>query len=131
MRHVSLWKSHIGRYFLSVLKGLCLIAAGGFGIAGILLAGNLSAPVMVWLMHILWSAGAFTAGRCAGFHGRKHGILTGLLCGFCMSMLFLTGCVLLHEEYKTGMLIRFLMMFCAGIAGGIAGVNVRLKKPPY
>jgi len=131
MRHVSLWKSHTGRYFFSILKGLCCTAIGGLCIAGILLVGNLSAPVMILLMHILWSAGTFAAGRCAGFHGRKHGILTGLLCAFCMSLLLLTGCVLLHEEIRIRMLIRMLFMFCAGIAGGIAGVNTRLRKPPY
>ena len=131
MRHVSLWKSHTGRYILSVLKGLSCIAIGGLCTAGILLAGNLPAPVLILLMHLLWSIGTFSAGKCAGFHGRKHGILTGFLCALLMSLLLVAGSVILQEEITGRMLVRIGCMFCAGIAGGIAGVNTRLRKPPY
>lgn len=131
MRHVSLWKLHTGRYILSVLKGLFCMTAGGLCIAGLLLAGNIPAPVMILLMHFLWSIGTFSAGRCAGFHGRKHGILTGFLCAFCMILLLLAGNVILQEEFTDRMLTRMLCMLCAGIAGGIVGVNTRLRKPPY
>ena len=99
--------------------------------AGMLLKLNFSAPVMIWLMHGLWSIGAFTAGRCAGFHGRKHGILTGLYCAFWMSLLFLAGSMLMQEEFTVRMLVRIGCMLCAGTAGGVAGVNARLTRPPY
>jgi len=131
MRHISLWKSDICRYFFSVLEGVCYLAVGGLSFAGLLLAGTVPAQMMIWLMHILWSISAFFTGRRAGLHGRRHGMMTGLLCSLFLCMLLFAGNLALHEEISARMLTRCLFIVPAGIAGGMTGVNTRIKKPPY
>lgn len=130
MRHVRLWKSVPCRYLFSVLEGMFCIFAGGLGTAFLLINGSIPAQVLVWMMHILWSIGAFSASRRAGFHGRRHGIRTGFFCTAFLCMILFSGCLLLKETVTAGMLTRCLLMFPAGIAGGIAGVNKKLHKPP-
>ena len=131
MRHVSLWKSSICRYFFSILEGGCCLALGGLGIAGLSMLGTIPAPFMIWLMHILWSISAFFTGRRAGLHGRRHGIMTGFLCSLFLCVLLFSGNLALHEEISARMLTRCLCILPAGIAGGMTGVNTRIKKPPY
>lgn len=131
MRYISLWKSAVSRYFFSVLEGIFWLAVGGLLIVKILMLGTVPAQMMIWLMHVLWCASAFLTSRRAGLHGRKYGILTGLLCSILLCMLLTAGNFLMHETLSERLLIRCLLIFPAGIAGGIAGVNTRLKKPPY
>ena len=131
MRYISVWKSGICRYFLSVAEGVCCLAVGGLSLAGLLLAGTVPAQLMIWLMHFLWSISAFFTGRRAGLHGRRHGMMTGLLCGLFLCMLLFIGNLALHEAFSKRMLIRCLCILLAGIVGGMTGVNTRLKKPPY
>ncbi len=131
MRHVSLWKSDVCRYCISLLEGIFCISAGSLCIALLLLTGSIPAQVLIWLMHILWGVSAFFTARRAGLHGRRHGIQTGFLCSLLLCMLLFTGGMLLHEPLTKRFFIRCLLMFPAGIAGGIIGVNTRLRKPPY
>ncbi|MBR1555291.1 MAG: TIGR04086 family membrane protein [Oscillospiraceae bacterium] len=131
MHHVRLWKSVLFRYVFSILEGIFWILAGGLGIAFLLTAGTLPARVLVWMMHFLWSLGTFFASKRAGFHGRRHGIRTGLLCSLFLSVILLAGCLLLKETVTARMLTRCLLMIPAGMTGGIAGVNQKLHKPPY
>ncbi|MBR0483841.1 MAG: TIGR04086 family membrane protein [Oscillospiraceae bacterium] len=131
MHHVRVWKSVLYRYLFSVLEGVFCIFAGGLGIAFLLTAGTLPARVLVWMMHFLWSSGAFFASKRAGFHGRRHGICTGFVCSLFLSLFLFAGCVFLKEAVTARMFTRCLLMFPAGIAGGIAGVNQKLRKPPY
>ena len=131
MRHVSLWKSEVCRYSFSLLEVIVCISVGSLCIALLLQVSSIPAQVLIWLMHILWSLSAFFAARRAGLHGRRHGILTGFLCGLLLCILLLTGGVLLHETITERIFIRCLLIIPAGITGGIAGVNTRLRKPPY
>ncbi len=131
MRRVSLWKSAGFRYSCSVLKGLFWMIPGSLGIARLMQSGTIPAQALVWMIHILWSICAFAAARCAGFHGRKHGIRTGLLCSLALCVFLLAGMLLLHESFSRRLLVRILLMLVSGMAGGIAGVNTRLRKPPY
>ena len=131
MRHVSLWKSDISRYFFSILESVILLAVNSLCISGVLLLGSLPAGMLIWTMHILWSISAFCAGRRAGLHGRKYGILTGLLCGMLLCILLFVGCLLLQEAVTSRMLTRCLLILPSGIAGGVTGVNTKLRKPPY
>ncbi|MBE6876437.1 MAG: TIGR04086 family membrane protein [Ruminococcus sp.] len=131
MHHVRLWKSVLFRYLFSVLEGIFWIFAGGLGTAFLLTAGTLPAQMLIWMMHFLWSTGAFLSARRAGFHGRRHGIRTGFLCSLFLCLILFSGCVLLKETVTVRMFTRCLLMFPAGIAGGIAGVNKKLHKPPY
>lgn len=131
MRHISIWKSNLLRYFFSILESVFLLAAGGLCISGLLLIGNLPAVMLIWMMHILWSISAFCAGRRAGLHGRRYGILTGMLCGILLCLLLFAGCLVLRESVTERILFRSLLILLSSIAGGVIGVNTRLRKPPY
>jgi putative membrane protein (TIGR04086 family) len=131
MRHISLWKSGVCRYFFSAVEGIFCLFTGGLLIAGLLLAGTVPAQLMIWLMHILWSISAFLTGRRAGLHGRKYGIFTGVLCSILLILFLFAGNLALQETISKRLLIRCCFILPAGVAGGIAGVNTRLRKPPY
>lgn len=131
MRHPSIWKSKTGRYLLPTLEGLVCLSGGGLFCAGLLLIGTIPAIIMTYLMHILWSISAFCSGRRAGLHGRTHGIRTGFICSIILCVILFCGCFALQEEITQRLLVRCLLMLPAGIAGGIIGVNTKLKKPPY
>ncbi|MDE5753323.1 MAG: TIGR04086 family membrane protein [Oscillospiraceae bacterium] len=131
MRHFSIWKSRTGKYLLPTLEGIIYLSGGGLLCAGLLMINTIPAVIMTWLMHVLWSMSAFCSGRRAGFHGRTHGIRTGFICSTILCMILFAGCLLLQEELTKRLLIRCLLIFPSGIAGGICGVNTKLKKPPY
>lgn len=131
LRHFSIWKSRTGKYLLPTLEGLCCLACGGLLCAGLLLLGSIPALVMRWIANILWAVSSFCAGRRAGLHGRTHGIRTGLICSLLLCVILCAGCVMLGETLTERLLIRGILMCPAGIAGGIIGVNTKLRRPPY
>ena len=131
MRYVSLWKPAFFRYFFSVLNGIFCMIAGGLLTAGLLMIGNLPAPFLIGISHFLWCLGALTAGQKAGFHGRRHGIRTGFFCGVLFCCLLFAGHYLFQETDSGKMALRCILILLSGTAGGVWGVNTRLKKPPY
>ena len=131
MRNYSIWKSNTGKYLLPTLEALLWLSGGGLLCAGLLLIGTVPAIAMIYIMHVLWSISAFFSGRRAGFHGRTHGIRTGLICSVILCMILFCGCFVLQEQITGRLFTRCLLMLLAGMVGGIIGVNTKLKKPPY
>lgn len=125
------WRSAVFRHLLAVLEGMLWVGCGGLAVTlAVWKLGSPSGAVMRLVSVLLWSAGAFLAGRRAGKHGRRHGIRTGLLCGGLLCLLLLCGMVLLKEEWHGALLVRMAAMLLSGAIGGIIGVNTRLKAPP-
>ncbi len=126
-----LWKSVTGCYLRSVLEGVLFLGAGGLLCAGCCLSVSIPEQIMIILMHILWSISAFYAGKRAGLRQRKHGLGTGLICSVLLCMLLSIGCLLMQEILSARLLIRCFCILLSGMAGGVVGVNTRLRKPPY
>lgn len=125
LRH--LWGSPVFRLLLSVGRGLLWIAAGCLLLSGLLLL----TAVPDWLLRtaadVLWGIGAFRAGLVYGFHARRHGIASGLLCGLLLCAILLAGCVCMGGALHFRRCGWILLL---AVCGGICGVNRKIVKPP-
>lgn len=130
MRHFRQEQSALFRHLLAVAEGMLWVGGGGALCAGLLLVtGVLPAAVMHGFGAVLWCGGAFMAGRRAGLHGRRHGLLSGLCCGGSLLLVLLCGTVLLRETAAPGYWVRCLLLLPSGASGGVLGVNSRASRP--
>ena len=130
MRGVRPWKSIVFRVALAAAEGMLAVLTGGFLLAVLILKLGLpSAGVLRFAAGVIWAAGAFLAGRRSARHGRRHGAAEGALCGFVLVLLWLCGAALFGET-PDSFLLRIIVLPLSGAAGGILGVNTRLRKPP-
>ena len=129
MRHFRQKQSALFRHLLAVAEGMFWVAGGGALCAGLLLVtGVLPAAVLHGCGAVLWCGGAFMAGRRAGLHGRRHGLLSGLCCGVLLMLVLLCGTVLLRETAAPGYWLRCLLLLPSGASGGGVGVNSRVIR---
>ncbi len=117
------------RILLAVLRGILTVTAGIFLLAGLMLLADIPAQLQRTAADVLWALGGVSAGRCAGFHARRKGILTGMLCGLTLCAVFLCGCTLL-EQYSARIPIRCMIILFASVCGGILGVNRKITGAP-
>ncbi len=131
MRLYGLWKFPAMRLLFAVVQGLLCMTVCGLLLAGLLLAADVSAPLLAKLTALLWCVGGFAAGFVCGKHARRHGIWQGICCGAVLSLLLLSGTVLLHDAVSMRTWMRCLLLTAAAMTGGIIGVNLRITKVPY
>lgn len=131
MRRMHPWKSPVLRLLLAVLWGAAVMTACVLPAAGLLLVTAIPEWLLVWMADAFWCIGAFLAGNKAGFHGRRRGILTGLLCGGLLCLVLLVVCVLMKGTIPLRVLVRCILLLAAGMCGGVRGVNRKLTGPPY
>lgn len=88
---------------------------------------------MYWIFSsAVIAVSSFEAGRTGGYHRRKAGIITGIICSFSV---FLTAAVCFlftsgkAEPFRTA--FSFMISLISGAAGGVYGVNIRLKGRPF
>lgn len=105
------------------------MAAGCVSLAALRLCGDVSAQAVRLLLTLLAGVSAYAAGRRCGYHGRHRGILMGCVCAGSLWLLLLCGCVLTQGSGRT-LPVRLAVMLLAGAAGGIRGVNRKLKRSP-
>ncbi|MCR5718866.1 MAG: TIGR04086 family membrane protein [Oscillospiraceae bacterium] len=130
MRGVRPWRSSVFRLLFAAAEGFLIVCSGSVMTALLIWkAGLPSAVILRTVSEILWGMGAFFAGRRSGLHGRRQGAAEGALCGAILFLIWLCGVVIFKEAPKS-MLLQGIMMPLTGAAGGILGVNTRLKKPP-
>ncbi len=88
-----------------------------------------------WLLRSIadgfWCLGAFRGGRAAGFHARHHGIGNGILTGAGMCAVHFAMQLHLEGECTVHLPVRCVCLLCFAAAGGVYGVNQKLKGPPY
>ena len=131
MRRDRLWKSPVFRTVLGVLGGLLRIIAGMLLLSGFLLLTHIPERLLMLAADIFWGIGAFCAGNTSGFHARRHGILTGLLCGALLCAIQLAGCVCMGGAISERIAVRGGILLLAAVCGGVRGVNRKITKPPY
>ncbi len=124
----NLWESG-GWYLLAALPagmGMLLLFLGM--IAGLMLLSDAAPWMLSLLAGISLLLSGYGMGRCAGFHRRRKGLRTGLLCGLLLWLL-LTVCSLcwLHTA---GSPLRLACLCGGSVWGGISGVNAPHYKPP-
>lgn len=130
MRGVRPWKSIVFRAGMSAAEGLLAVMGGGFLLAlAVYRFGLPSGGVLRTASGILWAGASIWAGRRCGMHGRRCGIAEGGLCGVLLWGCRLCGALLLHEmPAHPGFLL--LLLAGSGAAGGVIGVNTKLRKAP-
>ena len=131
MRRDSLWGSSVFRLVLGVFYGCLWTAAGMLLLSVALLFMQIPERMLMLAADCFWGLGAFMAGSRAGFHARRHGIRTGLLCGALLCGVLLSGGVHAGMVLSSRIGIRCGILLLAGICGGVRGVNRKITKPPY
>lgn len=75
-------------------------------------------------------AGSFTAGFKAARSRRRHGILTGLVCGIVIYfVVFFFGLVLMRSFSGAGTFLKLILVLLCSCIGGVCGVNTKVHKP--
>jgi putative membrane protein (TIGR04086 family) len=130
MRGVRPWKSIWFRAGISTAEGMLFVLAGAALLALLILRLGLpSARVLRFAARMLWTTGAFLAGRRCGRHGRRHGLAEGALCGCLLTGAWFCGSLLLHE-IPGQLWIPALLLPASGACGGVLGVNTPLRRSP-
>ena len=130
MRGVRPWKFMLFRILVSGAEGMLIVLAGGFLLAVLILwLGLPSAGVLRGAAGVVWAVGSFLAGRRCGCHGRRRGAWEGFLCG-CFLLLFRFGGAVALHEMPYYVLLPALLLPVSGAAGGICGVNTKIRKAP-
>ncbi len=129
MRRNSLWGYPVFRILLGVFRGMLAAAAGIALLAWLMLLLPVPVQILYPLIDLLWGMGGFTAGQSAGYHARRRGILTGLLCGALLCAVLLCGSVILGGHFVR-IPLRCGIILIASVCGGIIGVNRKIRKPP-
>lgn len=72
-------------------------------------------------------AGCLTAGYVLGRKKRRSGIKQGILCGAALFLLCFIGSFFFGGATFFGFLTRLFVCLAAGVVGGVAGVNGKIK----
>ncbi len=131
MRHRRPWKSPAFRLLAAMLCGVGAAALWLAPMAGLLLLTSVPEWLLQWLGHAAWMCGGFCAGRCTGFHARRHGLGNGLAAGAGLCGLLLAICFGMKGNLTAAVSLRCLLVLATAAAGGIAGVNQKLRRAPF
>lgn len=76
-------------------------------------------------------SGGYFSGYLYGKQKRHKGIKNGAICGLIIYILLFTVGIIYLKAIPPLRFTRFLIFLClAGAAGGITGVNSKIKRPP-
>lgn len=126
MRRMKSLKEHLLLPF-----GMAVTAGAAAALCVLLLS---SAVLFVLQLPQAWSytmgllslaAGCLTAGYLLGRKKQRSGIRQGALCGMAMFLLCLVGGLFLGTVTAAGFFGKLAVCLCAGVVGGVAGVNGR------
>ncbi len=125
-------KSKYYSIFFSSFCGTALTAALILLFAYAGSKADLSSGVISVMLSISVSAGGFFSGYLYGKRKRHKGILSGIMCGAILyGVIFLSGIIYLRG-FPPFRLVRYLIILCiSGAAGGVTGVNSKIKRPPF
>lgn len=118
--------------FFSSVCGAALTAALIMLFAYVGSKADISSGVISVMLSISVSAGGFLSGCLYGKRKRHKGIINGIMCGAILyTVIFLFGIVYLRG-FPPLRLARYLVILCiSGAAGGVTGVNSKIKRPPF
>ena len=74
------------------------------------------------------AVGCLTAGYLLGRKKKRSGIKQGALCGMALFLLCLIGGIILGSVTAGGFFGKLAVCLCAGIIGGVMGVNSRTAE---
>ena len=125
-------KSKYYSIFFSSVCGTALTAALIMLFAYSGSKADIPAGLISVMLSISVSAGGFFSGYLYGKIKRHKGILNGIMCGAILyGVIFLFGIIWLRG-FPPFRLVRYFIMLCiSGAAGGVMGVNSKIKRPPF
>lgn len=87
---------------------------------------------IIIMIDFVLCAGGFISGFQFGKVKRRKGIAGGLICGIWLSLIVLLFGLFYMRKLVFLVMIKNLFFLCiSGAAGGIFGVNTKIRKPPY
>ncbi len=122
------------KYYSLIVSLVCGLAVSAlvFFICSLALSmSDLPYAVTVFMGMAVVASGGYAAGRSFGKRKRRKGIKCGVICA-----LFLTGMFAVASLVFTGgiavigTLKKALLILLFSVAGGISGVNTKIRKPP-
>lgn len=122
------WKSWNFTLAAALAVGIGILLLWLSGLAGLMLLTDAEDWMLSLTVGIGLLAAGYGMGRFAGFHRRKKGLKTGLLCGSALAgLLFLVGILWYGEP---GGVLRPLLLLTSSAFGGISGVHAPHRAPP-
>lgn len=129
---IKLRKLKYYNIFFSSLCGTALIAAliMLFAYAGS--KADIPTGLISVMLSMSVSAGGFLSGYLYGKQKRHKGIMNGIKCGAVLYVIvFLFGIIYLGGFPPLRLARYFIMLCISGAAGGVTGVNSKIKRPPF
>lgn len=129
---VKLRKLKYYNIFFSSICGTAIIAAliMLFAYAGS--KADIPGGVISVMLSLSVSAGGFFSGFIYGKRKRHKGIISGILCGIILyAVIFIFGIIYLGGFPPLRLARYFIMLCISGAAGGVTGVNSKIKRPPF
>lgn len=130
-RKIRLRKMKYYSIVFSNLCGMCLTAllVSLFSYAGS--KTDIPTVIVSILLSLSLSAGGFLSGYLYGHQKRRGGIKGGIICGVILyAIIFVFGIFYLKSIPSLALIKRLILLCVSGAAGGIVGVNSKIKQPP-
>ena len=94
-------------------------------------AAGMSDGIISVLGSLAICSGGYFSGFLYGKQKRHKGIKNGVICGIIIYAVIFSAGIIYLKGIPPFRLTRFLIMLCiAGAAGGVTGVNSKIKRPP-
>ncbi len=114
----------------AIAAGLVIIILFISGFSLLMTSLDASDELVSCMAAVSLCAGSFIAGFIAAKKRRKHGLLTGLLCGAVIYFaVFFFGLILLRSFAGAGTFMKLILIILCSCIGGVCGVNTRCRRP--
>lgn len=115
----------------SSVSGIALITALILLFSYAASAAGMSDGIISVLGSLTICSGGYFSGFLYGKQKRHKGIKNGVICGIIIYAVIFSAGIIYLKGIPPFRLTRFLIMLCiAGAAGGVTGVNSKIKRPP-
>lgn len=119
-------------YLFFILWGhfaACIVCSGLLlALAGVMTARDLPPQAIDPLCVICAALGCLCGGYLSARRAREKGMLLGMLCAGTAFLVLLVISLLLGEKISFLALIKLLSMLLGGAAGGVLGVNQKIRR---
>ncbi len=124
----SISKQRLMTALSGILSGIGAVCVSSLLFSVIITYIDVPEELMRFMSSVSLCAGCVAAGYSVSKRRRKNGLLTGILCGIVIFFtVLITGLIFVRSFTATGFFSKLIIICVCSAAGGILGVNSRLK----
>ncbi|MGN0621261.1 MAG: TIGR04086 family membrane protein [Porcipelethomonas sp.] len=118
-------------FAVSMISGVMISSIVFFLCSFAISIADIPYGITVFMGSVVVASGGFAAGRSLGKRKRRGGIKCGVICACALTAAFIAlSFFLTGKIHVPGVLKKSVLLLVCSVAGGISGVNTKIKRPP-